>query len=431
MTNISRINFRNFQLPSLSLFLAAVAILCFQINFTNGLLLCLILSSILIFAFTDKFVSVLGIYLLSNNIILSISFIFQDGIVSYLWTASFDNYYRKVLLLEILFWCAFVFVCGARAVDSLRQSVIYRKNTLIDLPPIIFLLTGIPMLIGDIIVSSSTYFISYVEFSSTGTVAYETGAAFIAFGIFLRVGKRTPWLSLALEAFAILLILYIAVGSGKRLPLAYPIFSYIVLLSHHFSRVIAGTVYFGIAVTGYIFGIVRDAMIVQSMSSDVLLSGLRSTNQGATLHASAAYIRIVDEGLIATAERFISLISNMFLATFVSVGSLPDVARVNEYTMNYYEVQGNGGFIGAYSYFFLGWLGPLLLAGALALIFRSKGALPTVAFGFLVILSPRWTLYNIGPALRILGFTVLFVLLFILVRFKNASPAHPKSTHAL
>jgi len=195
--------------------------------------------------------------------------------------------------------------------------------------------------------------------------------------------------------------------------------------------VIAGAVYFMISVTGYIFGIVRDVMIFESISSEVLLSGLGFTNQGATLHASASYIRIVDEGLIGAADRFISLISNMFLAAFVSFSSLPDVARVNEYAMNYYQVQGNGGLIGAYSYFFLGWLGPLLLAGALALTFRSKGALLAISFGFLVVLSPRWTLYNIGPALRILGFTILFVLLFLLVRLKNVRPANSKSTDVL
>jgi hypothetical protein len=427
MNNIPKVNLLSHQLPALSLMLCALAALSYQLEYAYGLLACLMLSSLLICAFTDKLVSALGFFLLANNFILSISFIFHDGVISYLWTATFDAYYRKVLLLETLFWCFFVTFCGAKSAGGVTDSIVYRKNMLIDFPPIIFLLAGIPMLIGDIVVSSSSYFISYVEFSSTGTVAYETGAAFIAFGIFLRVGKRTPWLALALEALAILLILYIAVGSGKRLPLAYPVFSYTVLLAHHFSRLAAGTVYFAIALSGYVFGIVRDAMTLQSISSDILLSGLRSTNQGATVHASAVYVRIADEGLITTGERFVSFVSNMFLAAVVPVGSLPDVARVNEFAMTYYDVQGNGGLIGPYSYFFLGLTGPVLLAAALAWVYRSKGAIPTLAFGFLAVMNPRWTLYNIGPALRILGFTALFVLIVRLVRLRTAPQASVNS----
>ncbi len=430
MSDIPKVNLLLHRISALSLMLCALAALSYQLEYAYGLLVCLMLSSVLICAFTDKLVSALGFFLLANNFILSVSFLFQDGIVSYLWTATFDGYYRKVILLETLFWCSFVLFCGAKSANDGAQSKIYRKNMLVNFPPIIFLLAGIPMLIGDIVISSSSYFISYVEFSSTGTVAYETGSAFIAFGIFLRVGRRTSWLSLALEAVAILLILYIAVGSGKRLPLAYPVFSYTVLLAHHFSRMAAGTVYFAIALSGYVFGIVRDAMTLQSISSDILLSGLRSTNQGATMHASAVYVRIADEGLITTGERFVSFVSNMFLAAVVPVSSLPDVARVNEFAMNYYDVQGNGGLIGPYSYFFLGPTGPVLLAGALAWLYRSKGAIPTLTFGFLAVMSPRWTLYNIGPALRILGFTALFVLIVRLLRLRTGPNTYSKSVNS-
>ena len=402
------------RLPIIATVLLLLSSLFYIYSFSYGVLVCLVAMCFLLCLFKDEVASAMGIFLLANNVILAIAFFMQDGIVSYLWNGQFDQYYIKVLFLESIFWGIFIIGCGKRSGLSGMNSILNKKNNFIMVSSILFLFIGIPFLISDIIISSSSYFISYVEFSSTGTVAYESGAAFVAFAIFLRVGKKVPSYHLLLELLAVLLILYIAVGSGKRLPLAYPIFSYTVWIAYTYGRLLAGLVYFGIALSGYVFGIIRDAMVLQSVSADVLLSGLKYTNQGATLHASAVYVRIVDENLISTTDQLISFASNLFLAIFVSLSALPDVARINEYAMSYYDVQGNGGVIGAYSYFFLDWIGPFILPLFLVWMFRSRGATAALAFGFVAVMSPRWTLYNIGPALRVLGLVAGMIFLLVI-----------------
>jgi hypothetical protein len=391
----------------------------FSLSAPGGLFLCLIFSSFLIFLYRDEVASTLGIFLLVNNTILTISFFLQNGIVSYLWNPQFDEYYYKTILLENLFWFLFIITCGKSSSNAGEKSKIYLKNKIYNFNSIDLLFFSIPILIIDIIFSYSNYFISYIEFSATGTVGFELGAAFLAFGIFLRIGRKTSKLHLILETIAVLLVLYIAIGSGKRLPLAYPIFAYTVWMSYRYGRLLAASVYLAIATGGYAFGIFRDTMVLQSISSEMLVSGLGSTNQGATLHASAVYIRIVDENLVSAADQLISFISNFFLAIFVSVSALPDAARINEYASDYYGVQGNGGLIGAYSYFFLGWGGPAALSVLLAWIYKSRGAVTAIAFGFLAVLSPRWTLYNIGPAMRILGFVSAFIALSVWFDFRR------------
>lgn len=402
------------RLPVLSTVLLSLSILFYVYSFSYGVLTCLVGMAFLLCLFKDEVASSMGIFLLANNTILAIAFFMHDGIVSYLWNGQFDQYYIKVLFLESIFWGIFIIGCGKTSSVSSINTILNKKNSFLMVSSIIFLIIGIPFLIADIIISSSSYFISYVEFSSTGTVAYETGAAFVAFAVFLRIGKKVPRYHLLLELLAVLLILYIAIGSGKRLPLAYPIFAYTVWISYTYSRLLAGFVYFGIALSGYIFGIVRDAMVLQSPSADVLLSGLKYTNQGATLHASAVYVRIVDENLISTTDQLISFASNIFLAIFMSLSALPDVARINEYAMSYYDVQGNGGVIGAYSYFFLDWIGPFILPLLLVWMFRSRGATAALAFGFVAVMSPRWTLYNIGPAMRVLGLVAGMIFLLVI-----------------
>lgn len=208
------------KLSALAVFGILFSFFFFSINFPGGLFLCLIFSSFLIFLYRDEVASSLGIFLLVNNVIMTISFFSQDGVVSYLWNPQFDDYYYKAILLESLFWFLFIISCGNSTSNISRDSKINIKNKIYNLHPIDFLIAGIPLLIFDIIFSSSYYFISYVDFSSTGTVGFEAGAAFLAFSIFLRTGKETSKLHFFLEAIAVLLVLYIAIGSGKRLPLA-------------------------------------------------------------------------------------------------------------------------------------------------------------------------------------------------------------------
>lgn len=407
------------KLSALAVFGILFSFFFFSINFPGGLFLCLIFSSFLIFLYRDEVASSLGIFLLVNNVIMTISFFSQDGVVSYLWNPQFDDYYYKAILLESLFWFLFIISCGNSTSNISRDSKINIKNKIYNLHPIDFLIAGIPLLIFDIIFSSSYYFISYVDFSSTGTVGFEAGAAFLAFSIFLRTGKETSKLHFFLEAIAVLLVLYIAIGSGKRLPLAYPVFAYTIWMSYRYGRLLATSVYLTIATSGYVYGIFRDTMVLQSISSEMLVSGLSSTNQGATLHASAVYIRIVDENLVSTADQLISFISNFFFAIFVSVSALPDVARINEYASDYYGVQGNGGLIGAYSYFFLGWGGPAALSLLLASIYKSRSAVAAIVFCLLAVLSPRWTLYNIGPTLRLLGLAGALIALSVWFDFRR------------
>ncbi len=137
------------------------------------------------------------------------------------------------------------------------------------------------------------------------------------------------------------------------------------------------------------------------------MSALEKSNQGAIVHASSEYLNIISNGLITVPERLMSFLGNFFGTLFASMSSMPDYVRINEFTLKHVDIQGNGGLVGVYSYFYLGFFGPVLLGYIFGFLVNYRRGVLGVIGVFLIITSPRWTMYNIGPVIRLLSVVLL------------------------
>lgn len=345
---------------------------------------------------------------LINLLYLWLAIWMMNGEISFLTDESFIFYYKKSLLLETIFWATFTVLYGF-FVPIDQRSAIFDLRVKMNYPVEFQFYIVIALFIFEIMLSSGAYFKSYSEFSDTGTIAYEIGCLLLALAIVTRTDFSSKHRSFVLETLAVGLALFIVIGSGKRLPFAYVIMAYLIFSLLHYGKLHTVLIYLVISGFGFFFGIFRDFMTSDGLEAELLASGFGSSNQGAVLHASAVYLRVADEGLSTVIDRGVSFLSNFFGALLLPISYLPEQAQINVHAMKYYDVQGNGGFIGPYSYFFLDWMGPFFLASVLACLCAHRGRWLNLLVMILVVTSPRWTLYNIGPVLRMISMTFMVV----------------------
>jgi hypothetical protein len=232
-------------------------------------------------------------------------------------------------------------------------------------------------------------------------------------GAYLKERIDFYWFLLA----AILII--IGMLYGKRLPIAYLMMFFYILMYRKYGINIVFLTVFLTFLAAFLYGIFRDTFSVDLFLNELNMSALEKTNQGAIVHASSEYLNIINNGIISDLERLMSFFGNFFGALFVSMSSMPDYVRINQFTLKHAVIQGNGGLIGVYSYFFLGFFGPILLGYIFGfLINYRRGVLGLIAV-FLVITSPRWTMYNIGPMIRMLSVVLLVYIVMKLVRLQQ------------
>jgi hypothetical protein len=371
---------------------------------TNGSMLFMASAFYLLILFSNKINNIwnvvyLGLYI--NIVILLLAILYTEGHVSYLGGSDFFYFYNKVLFLEAIFWFVFIYAYSYlnRNNSSLNiKDKIFFKS---DLNKILYLV-AISLFLIEIVISHEAYFASYADMPNAGTLVFEASCLLLAFIILKRgcfkIGSHL-WL---FELVSLGLALFIVLSTGKRLPFSYIIVAYIarILADHRYLR--ASFIYFCIAISAYFFGIFRDFFTFKSFDFTLIKDGLYATNQGAILHASAVYLRIVDENLVNIFDRIISFIGNFFGTLIFPISLLPEQVQINIFSMQHYPVQGNGGFIGSYSYYFLDWLGPVILGAFLAWFCSLRGKHIEVIISLIILTSPRWTLYNIGPVLRLI-----------------------------
>ena len=375
---------------------------------------------------TEFFLIYLVVFI--NLLFLFVCFWLSNGQISYLSDQNFYEYYKKTILLESMFWSVFgaleIILASKFHSQELRRSALCCLN--FSASPLAWI--GFVILFAEIILSYESYFHTYAVADNTGTLLYELGCMFVALSILTKaINQRkvkfnfyTP----LLEAINCALCIFITMGSGKRLPLTYIILAYVFVISYRYGKFIAGFIYFVISIIGFFHGIFRDLLDFSSLGLDSLIGSISSSNQGGAFHASGVYLRIIDEGLISFSERLISFFSNFFGALFLPFTLLPDVAQINIFSMSYYSVQGNGGFIGSYSFFFLGWIGILVLPLLfLCPIFMYRGRFIALFSAIVLMSSPRWVMYNIGPIFRL--FSMIVTIVFVL-EFIRSSISHPR-----
>lgn len=376
-----------------------------------GVLLVLALA---LYAREPSRLAVVYLGLVVNVLFLVLALVLTEGRISYLTDDEFTSYYAKALLLETAFWASlgcFVELRPRRSRPVAAETTPLRLR----MPPHWLTLTAIVVLMTEMALSSGSYFAQYAEVSDTGTIAYEVGCLLVALSVVYRSTSRTGRGALLLEVFAVGIALFIALASGKRLPLAFVIVAYMLLSLKTHGKARTLLLFIGISVVGYGFGIVRDFMTLSGVDAALLSEGFGSTNQGAVLHASAVYVRIADEGLSTVGDRLVSFLSNFIGALVLPLSLLPPQAQVNMHAMPFYTVQGNGGFVSSYAYFFLGLLGPFVVAGIVAFLLHRRGRWMRVAGIVIVLTSPRWILYNIGPVARLISLTLLILMVLELL----------------
>lgn len=365
------------------------------------------------------------IYLVAwfNYLVLLVSLLLTGGRPSYLSSEVFQPFYAEALAWEIVFWTTLGLL--TLRVAPAPAAGLSRRFPLPD-AQLAFTLLSVALLATEVAISFPRYFGGYTEDTDIGTPISEVGT--ILFSLVLL--SRTTLLPerrarILIEGVAVLLILFIAAGSGKRLALS---FVAVALVANLRSKKLAFLAYACFVLIGYVHGIVRDSLQVGGFALASLVDSIFFTNQGGSLHASAVYLRLVEEGVFGFWDRTLSLISTAIGALALPVSALPPVTQLNVAAMEYYPVQGNGGLVGAYSTVYLGPLGPVIFAAALASLSRSKRRIAALVFGIAVLATIRWTLYNVAPLMRLVSYVLVLVYLVYLVlavanRARRPAPA--------
>jgi hypothetical protein len=365
-----------------------------------------------------------------NLLFLLLALGLNDGRASYLGDDSFLPYYSKAMLVETLFWVFFgsTLELRSRATGPYCAGGPHIK---LGFPLQNLQLLAIVILAVEIALSHRQYFTQYLDASDTGTILYEVGCLLVAVGVMERSARPRGRIFQVLEAAGTGLALFIALGSGKRLPLSFVILAYMLVFLRRYGKWRTVLTFLAVSGVGYLFGILRDSMALGDINLATITAGFQATNQGAVLHASSVYLRIADEGLSTVLDRGISFLSNVFGTMLLPMSWLPEQAQVNVHAMRFYPVQGNGGFIGCYAFFFMGWVGPALVGTAMAWLCSSRGRRWTGMAALLFLLtSPRWMLYNLGPVVRLLSMTmVLFAAIGLISSPAEREAGQPESSN--
>ena len=397
-------NIQTFFIPWLLVLLFTIASVAIPDGNLSLSIFLLLLTHVILIAYLNPEIKIIALILLLNTLLIFFLSV-NDVSFSYLYTDGHRKVYINVIFLETIFWLFF----GLGSFISKSKNMIFYDSNLSN--ALFFLASCLAVI--------ELYFLykgglsNYIENPSKGTVLFELSCALLSLGAYLKERINIYWLLVA----AILII--IGMLYGKRLPIAYLMMFFYILMYRKYGLNIAFLTVLITFLTAFLFGIFRDTGSVQLFLNELNMSALEKTNQGAIVHASSEYLNIISNGIITAPERLMSFFGNFFGALFVSMSSMPDYVRINQFTLKHSMIQGNGGLIGVYSYFFLGFFGPVLLGYIFGVLVNyRRGVLGLIAM-FLVITSPRWTMYNIGPVIRMLGVVLLVYIVMKLVRLQQ------------
>jgi hypothetical protein len=397
-------NIQTFFIPWLLVLLLTIASAAIPDGNLSLSIFLLILTYAILIVHLNPEIKIIVFFLLFNILLLYFLSV-NDLNFSYLYTDRHREMYIDVFFLETVFWLFF----ALGNFMSKNKSRIFYDNSLSN--ALFFLASFLAVI--ELYFLYKGGFSSYIENSNRGTVLFELSCMLLSVGAYLKERINFYWFLLA----AILII--IGILYGKRLPIAYLMMFFYILIYRKYGLNITFLTVFITFLTSFLFGIFRDNFLVDMFLNELNMSALEKTNQGAIVHASSEYLNIIKNGIISIQERLMSFFGNFFGALFVSMSSMPDYVRINQFTLKHADIQGNGGLIGVYSYFFLGFFGPVLLGYIFGfLINYRRGVLGLIAVS-LVITSPRWTMYNIGPMIRMLSVVLLVYIVMKLVRLQQ------------
>jgi hypothetical protein len=146
-------------------------------------------------------------------------------------------------------------------------------------------------------------------------------------------------------------------------------------------------------------------------------------NQGGVIYSSAAYMKLVQDGIFDIGFAFDSIL-NTGLSIFLPSSMVNESAYINFAAMRHIPIPGNGGLPGV-AFYVWGRAAGVIVAGLFFgwIMYRSRNNyLAAVYASFLLFTFPRWMAYNINIMFKA---GCLLILGYLFIRFLSyASKSH-------
>lgn len=315
---------------------------------------------------------------------------------SYLQNEHFFNYYDDVAFFDLVFFSILYILVH-------NISILIKPNNQFAL----FL-----FLLGCLLVITNLLFVlpflgqEYIQTFDKQTSLNEYG--WLCLSLWLLFYEGSFYRIKNISIFIVCLLFVFSLLFGARLQLSMFVLAFFVKYFNILKKNKIFIIYLIFVIGGILLGILRD-LTTDNLNIEYIFSTI---NQGASLHASSVYLSAIDENYFTSSQRLMLPIYTFVLSPFLSLDTLPNYISTQSYILNYSNIQGNGGMIGFYVYFYFGILGLVIVPIVFSLL--SRFSLTAIA---IIVLSFRWQLYNLAPFLKVLVFAIVIYLTYYLFAF--------------
>lgn len=195
-----------------------------------------------------------------------------------------------------------------------------------------------------------------------------------------------------------LYLLFIAsVFFGARLQISFFVIALLIRFVLPYSKFHAYMSLAFFVFVGVLVGVARDVVGLQTDLNSVF----STINQGASLRTAAVFLMAIDAGFFNISDRILAA-GATFLLGWVPSSLLENVGHLNVRITEFSEIQGNGGLIGSYLFFFFGSFGGFAFVALLGYLVRKAVHRVPILIAILIVTSYRWQLYNVIPVIKVL-----------------------------
>lgn len=395
----------------------------------------LVFSSIAInILFLIKFYRNIPLFLLFAFILMytrTFSYFLVDGINISFWN-DFQTHWivTKVLVNHLIF----IFFLGNLVPSNLKNNVDLKR--FFKTQPLffyIFISIGLLILVfglsGQTLLQRSNY--NDLDSVSKSTMHEYFIIVFLFIYLFSNNGKiHRLLISVLLVTYTLKTFLYGGRIEVVQLGLMY-FFLHYVFRKRFRPIYVLFLVFFGVYVSGVISvfrsnpSILLEGNISQALSLSNLIVVDKdvdyiSSNEGDVIQSSARMVGMIENGALTISDRIGSFFS-YFLSPIVPQSLLPSYTNLSTFNQDLYR-SGGGGLISTYSYVWMGYFGPVVIAIFVSFCIRVFFTRVNIYFGVygICLLStfPRWFAYN--PIFLVKFCLYAVVLTFILVTIQRS-----------
>jgi hypothetical protein len=425
MVRNQNISFSFINLLSLFIFISGLLFLLFN-NVRALCLAAVILNAIFIIKFKENIpLLILFIFIFFYTYTFIYYFFFNYYLSVWLDFQSFDTF-RKVLINHFLFIFFLGIITSGKIIYDFdlklkgvikSHVIIYFFLCLVFIVLIVFGISGENIFESGIYADSET--MKKTKFHEYNIIVY----------LFLLIYSRSNRFYISLNTFLLLLFISKTLMYGGRIEvleicLLYFYFYFV------FKKKISYKHIFFLSIFGYffmhIFQNVRsnplalinfDAFVIFDFSELFKFYSSKmyiDSNQGDVIQSSARMIGLIDVGLIPFYNRIFGAVFFVF-SIFLPSNILPDYSNLSVFKQELYS-SGGGGLISTYFYAWFSYLGPIIIALFLGVVFnfffKTTNKYVKVYGLTLLISFPRWFAYN---PIQIVKFCLLSVIILFLI----------------